>query len=1072
MLSLLLLFLLEEPKGEAKWNVEDPGLPGRRLELSFSEGTWMNLDVSPDGRHLVFDLLGDIYLLPIEGGEARALTQGLAWDMQPRFSPDGASILFCSDRSGGDNLWLMNADGTNPTALTSETFRLLNSPCFSPDGKLVAARKHFTASRSLGAGEIWFYHREGGKGFQVVEKLNDQKDLGEPAFSPDGHYLYYSQDASPGEIFEYNKDPHGGIYRIRRRDLRSGEELTLLAGPGGAIRPTPSPDGRHLAYIRRVGYETCLFLYDLESGRQKLLSNQLDRDLQETWAIHGVYPQMAWHPDSRSLFFWAAGGIQRLDLATLASKNVPFQAKNQHHFLDALRFPVSVAPDSFQVKALRWVTHAPAGNSVAFQALGRIFRKEGDKAAVALTEPSAGLAFFPTFSRDGGQLAYVSWSDKGGGAIHLIDLKSGKQRVVSKRAGAFVEPAFSPDGRYLAYRRAELGGLFALRDSQQPGIYLLDLGNGQERRLVGEGVRPQFGADSERVFFTTYGKNQAQTFSSIHLEGRERREHAKGEMATEISVDPSGSRLAFCEDGKMYLVPFLPGGKIQTLSAASTEFPLLALGDGGGLHWSMQGKRLHGSLASTLFTYDLQAAEPAKSVQSISLSFEQPSDRPSGLLALTGARIVTMAGDEVLEKGTLLLEGNRITAVGPAAQLAIPPGAKIIDLSGKTIIPGLIDVHAHGPYGSNQLMPQQNWSALAALAFGVTTLHDPSNDTALVFAASELARAGVLLAPRLFSTGTILYGATMPGYTAKIESLEDAKRHLARLQAWGAFSVKSYNQPRRDQRQKVLAAARELGMMVVPEGGSLFQHNMSMVADGHTGIEHAIPLARLYGDVQSFWGATAVQYTPTLVVAYGGIWGENYWYAHDEVFADPLLTRFVPPYELDPVARRPFKAPLEEYNHIQVARSAKALGDHGVRINLGAHGQREGLAAHWELWMMQQGGMTALECLRAGTLNGAHYLGLDGELGSLQPGKLADLVVLDGNPLEDLHLSRAIHAVMLNGRLFDAELNQIHPLAERRPALFWQEEGGRWPLRGTAQSGSEAACCASGLCGGPTRQLE
>ena len=135
--------------------------------------------------------------------------------------------------------------------------------------------------------------------------------------------------------------------------------------------------------------------------------------------------------------------------------------------------------------------------------------------------------------------------------------------------------------------------------------------------------------------------------------------------------------------------------------------------------------------------------------------------------------------------------------------------------------------------------PQQNWVDLARLAFGVTTIHDPSNDTLSIFAASEMGKAGIITAPRIFSTGTILYGAA-GAFKAEVESLEDAQFHLRRMKAVGAFTVKSYNQPRRDQRQQILAAARELGMMVVPEGGATFMDNMNMIVDGHTGIEHTI----------------------------------------------------------------------------------------------------------------------------------------------------------------------------------------------------------------------------------------
>jgi hypothetical protein len=261
------------------------------------------------------------------------------------------------------------------------------------------------------------------------------------------------------------------------------------------------------------------------------------------------------------------------------------------------------------------------------------------------------------------------------------------------------------------------------------------------------------------------------------------------------------------------------------------------------------------------------------------------------------------------------------------------------------------------------------------------------------------------------------------------------------MKAIGAFSVKSYNQPRRDQRQQILAAARELGVMVVPEGGSLYQHNMTMVVDGHTGIEHSLPVAKIYDDVRQLWPATKVGYTPTLIVAYGGTFGENYWYEHTDVWADQRLANFVPRRILDARARRRVKMPDEEYNHIAIASAAKDLNDLGVSVQLGAHGQREGLGAHWELWMFAQGGMTPMQALRAGTLNGAEYLGMEKDLGSLEPGKLADLLVLDANPLENIRNSTSIKYTVANGVVFDA-MTMNRPGEAARAQFWFQQPGG------------------------------
>ncbi|MFP3940150.1 MAG: amidohydrolase, partial [Thermoanaerobaculia bacterium] len=391
---------------EDGWDVDAPPGPSSTVAIDVTEGTWMSLDVSPDGSTIVFDLLGDLYTVPVEGGEATALTEGMAWDMQPAYSPDGTRIAFTSDRGGGDNLWVLDLDEPrgedNPHPVTDEDFRLVNSPAWTPDGEFLAGRKHYTAQRSLGAGEVWLYHRSGGGGLQVVERPNDQKDLGEPAFSPDGRYLYYSQDTTPGPVFEYNKDPNPGIYSIKRLDRETGETETILGGPGGAVRPTPSPDGERLAFVKRVRARSVLYVKDLESGEEWPVYDALDRDMQQTWAIHGVYPHMAWTPDSREVVFWAGGGIHRVDVESGEVREIPFRVQAERTVLEPLRFPVEVAPETFTVRMIRWPAVSPDGERLAFQALGRIWVQDlpnGEPRRLTVQEDH--FEYYPAWSRDG-----------------------------------------------------------------------------------------------------------------------------------------------------------------------------------------------------------------------------------------------------------------------------------------------------------------------------------------------------------------------------------------------------------------------------------------------------------------------------------------------------------------------------------------------------------------------------------------------------------------------------------------------------------------------------------------------
>ncbi len=420
--------------------------------------------------------------------------------------------------------------------------------------------------------------------------------------------------------------------------------------------------------------------------------------------------------------------------------------------------------------------------------------------------------------------------------------------------------------------------------------------------------------------------------------------------------------------------------------------------------------------------------------ETLAIGLQANFAKPSTTIALVGGKIVTMGKQGILRDGTIVVKGNRIIAVGERGDVTIPDDAIKIPTPGLVLTPGLIDVHAHGALDSSGITPQQNWVQYARLAFGITTIHDPSNDTQGTFAASEMVKAGATLGPRTFSTGTILYGAS-GSFKAEIENLADASFHLRRMKAVGAFSVKSYNQPRRDQRQQVVAAARELEMMVVPEGGSTFMHNMTMIVDGHTGIEHTLPVQTAYDDVADLWRGSGVGYTPTLCVAYGGISGERYWYEKDDLWLHPRLNAFLPRHALHPQSHRRQKAPLEDYNHIRVAEIAKMVVENGGTVQAGGHGQLNGIDTHWELWSFVQGGMTPIQSLECGTIHGAKYLGLDSDIGSLEVGKLADIVVYDRgrDPTKEIRDSQEIAMVMANGRLFDAHtMNEL--AGEKKPA--------------------------------------
>jgi imidazolonepropionase-like amidohydrolase/Tol biopolymer transport system component len=1048
----------EAQKRPEPWDVEGDHVPSSVVEFDTDEGTWMSCDVSPDGQAIVFDLLGDIYRMPIAGGQAELLSGGVSWEAQPRFSPDGRLIAFTSDRDGGDNIWVMDSDGKNRRQITKEIYRLTNSPAWTPDGQYLLVRKHFVDTRSLGAGEIWMYHvNGGGTGVQLTEKPNWTANSGEPAIDPAGRFVYFVNSTA----FDYNKNVYDSIYWIERYDLTTARRSVFVRGAGGSIRPQVSPDGRYLSFIRRDRLKTVLYLREIESGREWPIYDNLSRDQQETWSVFGTYPGYSWTPDSKSIVITAKGKFVRIDADASAEARqavpIPFTAHVSQKVANALRFEQKVAPDRDTARLLRWAKRA--NDRILYNALGRLYVKVGGNDPVRLTS-SDYLEYSPSFSRDGSRIAYVTWSDEEKGAVWVASSDGSHPRKITTAGDQYANPVFSPDGSKVAYLKGR-GSVYHEEDLASESRFEIHYWDGQKHNFVmdlssrGSNARMpvlSFGPEGDRIYFmeskpvTVQGSTHTHTYlSSVKLTGDDYKPHIESKYAAEIIPSPDSRWVFFKELHKLYLAPFPRTGKTVKLGATESIVPVKTVSTASGdwLGWSADSKTVQWTLGENFYEQSLdnifkQVAKDEKAPEPVAtrIGFEFETARPRWKVALTNARIITMRGDEVIEKGTILIEGNRIKAVG--ARIDIPPTAQTIDMRGKTIMPGLIDVHAHMGYNALDISPEKQWPYYANLAYGVTTTHDPSASTQMVFSQSEMVKAGVMTGPRIFSTGYILYGAENPEKTV-VNGYNDAKAHLARLKAAGAFSVKSYNQPRRSQRQQIIKAAREQGMLVVPEGGSTFYYNMTQILDGHTGIEHAVPVAPLYKDAVTLFARSQTGYTPTLIVGYGGIWGENYWYQKTNVWENERLLRFTPRGVIDARSRRRMMVPDDDFVHFDLAKSVKEIVRAGGKAQLGAHGQLQGLGAHWELWMLQQGGLTPLEAIRCGTLNGAWYLGMDKDLGSLEAGKLADLMVMDRNPIENIRNTESISYVMINGVLFETKnMDQVYPEKKPRGKFFWE----------------------------------
>ncbi|WP_206245129.1 amidohydrolase family protein [Novosphingobium terrae] len=1009
------------------------------LSYKAHEATWSHLSLSPDGQWIWFDLLGDIYRMPASGGTATPVLTGTAYERNPVISPDGQWVAYISDRSGADNLWIARSDGTQARQLTPDTsLALYTSPEWAPDGKSLTYSR---AVHSILAFELWRVALDGGKPQRLVaaqphgnEGWDERINALGAVPTPDGKAVYYA--TKPGHTWTEADPPN---WTIVRRDNATGASEPVI--PGG-MRPVLSPDGKLLAYAaRKAGGQTGLRLRDLTTGEDRWLTWPVDRDGQEGAYYIDLLPRYQFTPDGKSIVMSVDGGFARVDLATGARTPIPFTAPVNLALAPQSRVVQRVEEGPVRSHLAEAATRSPDGKSIAFTALGRLYVADAKGGAPRLLLD--GDAFQPAWSHDGKSIALIRWNQQGGG-LWSIPAKGGAPRRLTARDGYWREPVMQADGSVIALWSSQFDRLMRNEEIAPAGpTDVVKVSPDGTVSTIGHGMalRHLQQTTDGRIFVqTAEGLSQladGRLTERASVVAKPMGQYVAGQRPVdELRISPDGTMLAARTAFELHILPMPPAGKplADLADPASGQRQVTAIGadtmrwDGDGLSWTVGAAWRHAALATLR-----AAADPEASAQKRDLSITLPRAMPSAPTLLRGATVLTMEqGDKAIEDADLLVVGDRIAALGPRGSFALPKDTRILDETGKFITPGLIDAHAHFFALRRPVQDAQDWQFHADLAYGVTSVLEVQAFTPDIFAYGDRIDAGREVGPRIFSTGPGVF------VNSAITSEKVAETVLTRYrEAYRTRNIKSYMVGDRAARQAMVAASRKLGMMPTTEGAADYILEMTHAVDGFSGNEHNIPVTPLHDDVLRLFVASGISYNPTLTVLYGGQPMLPTAIQTQRPEDEARLKAFMPPEVMMAKLRSRHWTPEEWLSATRFAADATRLHRMGGLVGIGSHGEMQGIGMHWEMAAMVAGGAKPIEALAMATRDNATIIGRPADIGTVSVGKLADLLVLEGDPRLDIANARKTVLVMRGGIGFDP-LTLTRDDGAALPAPWWQ----------------------------------